>query len=285
MMNNIEGNSMKNVIIFGAGGSGRKCYKKINQQYCILAFADNYKTGKLFDLPIITVEEIKEYKYDYVMIASVSAVVIKKQLIKSGIDESKILSLGDESFAIARVNFLEKFAQEIYRKEIQGAVAEAGVFQGDFSAEINQNFPDRKLYLFDTFEGFDDRDLSYEDNYESNPGRGDYFAATSTDLVISKLKYPMLAEIKKGYVPETFVGIEDTFCFVSLDMDLYKPTQRAMEWFWPRLNSGGVLLIHDYFDETGTFPNLKQAVIEFVETNDIFAMPIGDNLSIVLVKS
>lgn len=275
---------MKNVIIFGAGGSGKKCYEKINQQYCILAFADNYKIGKLFGLPIIRADKIQEYKYDYVMIASVSAVVIKNQLVKAGIDESKILSLGDESFAVARVNFLEKFAQEVYRKGVHGAVSEAGVFQGDFSAEINRNFPDRKLYLFDTFEGFDDRDLTYEDNYGANPDRGDYFTATSTDLVISKLKYPGLAEIKKGYVPETFAGIEDTFCFVSLDMDLYMPTQKAMEWFWPRLNHGGVLLIHDYFDETGTYPNLKRAVIEFVEANDIFAMPIGDNLSIALIK-
>lgn len=47
---------------------------------------------------------------------------------------------------------------------------------------------------------------------------------------------------------------------------------------------GGVILIHDYFDETGTFPNLKKAVIRFTEENHINSIPIGDDLSIALVK-
>ena len=44
----------------------------------------------------------------------------------------------------------------------KGECAEAGVFEGDFAKWINQYFPDRKLYLFDTFEGFDMRDIEKE---------------------------------------------------------------------------------------------------------------------------
>lgn len=40
-------------------------------------------------------------------------------------------------------------------------------------------------------------------------------------------------------------GIEDSFCFVSLDMDLYKPTYEGLHYFYPRLNHGGYIFIHD----------------------------------------
>lgn len=38
--------------------------------------------------------------------------------------------------------------------EIEGEMAEAGVRDGAFAKYINKYFPEKKLYLFDTFEGF-----------------------------------------------------------------------------------------------------------------------------------
>ena len=57
-----------------------------------------------------------------------------------------------------RLSSLELIADEIYTRGLAGNVAELGVFQGDFAQQVNRVFPDRKLYLFDTFEGFDERD-------------------------------------------------------------------------------------------------------------------------------
>ena len=37
-----------------------------------------------------------------------------------------------------------------------------GVFRGEFASKINKCFPNSKLYLFDTFEGFDERDVKIE---------------------------------------------------------------------------------------------------------------------------
>ena len=48
-----------------------------------------------------------------------------------------------------------EYMSEILEEDgVQGELAEFGVFRGQFSALINQRFPNRKLYLFDTFEGF-----------------------------------------------------------------------------------------------------------------------------------
>lgn len=35
-------------------------------------------------------------------------------------------------------------------------------FRGEFAKYIHRAFPHSKLYLFDTFEGFDQRDVEYE---------------------------------------------------------------------------------------------------------------------------
>ena len=57
---------------------------------------------------------------------------------------------------------LEFIAQSIYDRGIEGSVAECGVYKGEFAKRINQCFPDRNLYLFDTFEGFDIRSIKSE---------------------------------------------------------------------------------------------------------------------------
>ncbi len=61
-----------------------------------------------------------------------------------------------------RYKQLELIAQSIYNNGIEGSVAECGVYKGKFSKKINECFPDRNLYLFDTFEGFDERSIRSE---------------------------------------------------------------------------------------------------------------------------
>src|SRR5580698_7314990 len=49
--------------------------------------------------------------------------------------------------------------QRLEHDRIPGAFAEVGVYRGVTSSFIHQQTPDRQFYLFDTFEGFPDRDL------------------------------------------------------------------------------------------------------------------------------
>src|SRR6476660_1369139 len=61
-----------------------------------------------------------------------------------------------------RLATLELVSNEIYRKNLPGNVAELGVYKGGFAKHINAYFPDRKFYLFDTFEGFHLDDVQNE---------------------------------------------------------------------------------------------------------------------------
>ncbi len=54
-------------------------------------------------------------------------------------------------------------SQELYDQKVRGAIAELGVFRGFNASVLNHFFPDRRLYLFDTFEGFDPRDVKVDE--------------------------------------------------------------------------------------------------------------------------
>jgi O-methyltransferase len=86
-------------------------------------------------------------------------VVIYRLMLSIGRKRNEYIYSASDYF---RLSSLELAAYEIYANNIKGNVAELGVFRGDFAKFINMSFPDRKLYLFDTFEGFDKKDIEVE---------------------------------------------------------------------------------------------------------------------------
>jgi hypothetical protein len=65
---------------------------------------------------------------------------------------------------MVRCAFLELCSREIYRMMVPGEFAEVGVGEGGTASLLNHHFADRKLLLFDTFTGFDSRDLARNDD-------------------------------------------------------------------------------------------------------------------------
>ena len=195
-----------------------------------------------------------------------------------------------------RYRTIELLAEEIRRAQVAGDIAEAGVDYGDCSWIINAAFPDRHMYLYDTFRGFDKRDVELETEkkytskafYES----ANYFLRESFQTaedqiayVKSRLPHPENATFRAGYFPETAEGEKDCrFAFVSLDMDLYQPILNGILFFWPRLNEGGFIMIHDYNHRE--FQGIKDAVKKAEEElGKIPRMPIPDQGgTVVLIK-
>ena len=141
-----------------------------------------------------------------------------------------------------RFSSLDLVAHEIYVRKIFGAVAELGVYRGDFASRINAAFPDRKFYLFDTFEGFDKRNVSTEKENAFSGALEKDFRDTSINLVLKKMPYKENCIVKKGFFPKTATGIDEKFCFVSIDCDLYDPILNGLNYFWKNLTGGGIYL-------------------------------------------
>lgn len=51
----------------------------------------------------------------------------------------------------------------------------------------------------------------------------------------------------KGWIPERFADVaQRKFCFVHVDVDLFQPTRDSLEFFYPRMVRGGIILCDDY---------------------------------------
>jgi O-methyltransferase len=182
-----------------------------------------------------------------------------------------------------RASAVELIANEIYDKNITGSVAELGVYLGDFAKIINIAFPDRKLYLFDTFEGFDKRDIQVDLENKFSTGEQN-FSGTSVELVLEKMQNRQNCIVKKGYFPETAKEINELFSFVSIDCDLYDPIYKGLHYFYENLNKGGYLLVHDY--NNTDYNGVRVAVRKFSEEKNVSYFPLCDGCgSVALMKS
>lgn len=141
---------------------------------------------------------------------------------------------------------------------VDGDVMEAGVFQGGTAKLIREAIGDRrdkKLYLFDSFEGMEA--VSQVDRHK----QGD-FADTSLEGVRAVVGTEDFIDYRKGWVPQTFAGLEDRkFCFAHIDLDLYQGIIDCLEFVYPRLSPGGSIVFDDY--GFASCPGARRAVDEF----------------------
>lgn len=295
-----------NGVVFGGGFYG-KALKRGLEKYCgveIDAVIDNDKEkwGMLIDnIPIISPDQLLKMSFDKIFICLMRGYqAVEAQLAEMGISGEKIVIMKmnteyQDAFMEldpVRRNWIKSFADYTREQSMTGSVAECGVYYGETSMFINKYWADRKLYLFDTFEGFAEKDVASEEEnffaYKNGLFQPDDFKIESSEILIETVKarmlYPENIWIRKGYFPDSAKGIDDKFCFVNLDMDLYQPELEGLRFFWSKMEIGGVILLHDYFE--ANLPGVKAAVEDFEkEMGRILPkVPIGDNCSLAIIK-
>ena len=208
--------------------------------------------------------------------------ILNREIVNLG-RKRKISMFANGSADFCRSAILELCAQEILERNINGEIAEVGVYKGDFALKLSKLFPKRKLYLFDTFEGFDERDIALDRKFSN--AKKETFADTSVDLVSKKIPHNILA-IRKGYFPDTLISddYKQQFAFVSLDTDLFKPIYDGLSFFYPRLVKGGYIFVHDY--NNTEYAGCKEAVNKYIQENNITTIvPISDGWgTLIIVK-
>jgi len=136
--------------------------------------------------------------------------------------------------------------ERLKRDGIPGAFAELGVYKGESARVIHHMDPGRRFHLLDTFDGFKSRDLAVEKG-EAATYTTVNFADTSLGRVLKTIGGNDNILPHPGYFPESALKlVHEKFAFVNIDADLYNPTKAGLEFFYPRLSPGGVILVHDY---------------------------------------
>ena len=124
----------------------------------------------------------------------------------------------------------------------------------------------KKILACDSYEGFDQEELSREQQTRLTTATSSAFTSTSYQYVQKKIAALGLQNSViplKGYFQDSLPNIPGPFCLALIDCDLKDSLLYSAEAIWPKLSSGGRLLFDDYLDSE--FRGAKQGVDIFLE--------------------
>ena len=171
--------------------------------------------------------------------------------------------LSPESDVTAERKFnLDQLFRLVY--SVVGDVAECGTYKGAsayfLARHIQQAKLNKKLLLFNSFEG-----LSQPESIDQSYWKEGDLTSHLDDVwnALAPLGPTSFVELYKGWIPTRFAEVADRrFCFVHIDLDLYRPTLDSLAFFYPRMNPRGIILFDDY--GFASCPGVTQAVDEFM---------------------
>jgi len=185
--------------------------------------------------------------------------------------------------SIERMYSLYQSLNYIFQNHIDGDFVECGVWKGGSSMMMalylkEKGMINRKVYLYDTFEGMNapselDKTFSGENakellDIQDKADNDSIWCYSSLDEVRHNL-------LSTQYLPENLIFIkgkvEDTLndhlpgqlALLRLDTDWYESTKKELNYLYPLLNQKGVLIIDDF----GHWEGAKKAVIEYFDEN------------------
>lgn len=178
-----------------------------------------------------------------------------------------------------RLNALILATRYVHCHGIPGDIVECGVWRGGSMQAVAKTLlamgdTERDLYLFDTYEGM--TPPTEEDLRRDGKPAAELLAAQDRDRPVwavaslddvssafRQVPYPKdRVHYVRGPVEDTVPGrAPEQISVLRLDTDWYASTAHELEHLYPRLVSGGVLLLDDY----GYWQGARQAVDEFLE--------------------
>jgi len=178
----------------------------------------------------------------------------------------------------ARLAATWKACQQVDREGIEGAFVECGVWRGGNVMVARWAAPSRQCWLYDTFNGMTEPS-NYDMKRSGELATAKWIgkAAVSVEEVRRNLcsvglYNPNEVHIVPGDVRKTLLNqgnLPDNISVLRLDTDFYDSTKIEMEILYPRLSSGGCLIVDDY----GHWLGAKKAVDEYLGANNRL-MPI-----------
>jgi hypothetical protein len=297
----LNNNRNKKIILYGAASRGIRVFYNLLQKGIDknqILFCDSNKkkwNTEFLDSKIISTEELLSYPKDTCIIISSSMhyeiLPYLNDLGLSNVHYFHSLLFAEQMFEKYEYDFL-RIMEEIDEQRgfdyeegytlyssmkavsnLKGSVAEVGVYQGSSAKLISEVKNNKKFYLFDTFEGLPT--TSSHDEVQSG-----WLSNTSLESVKQYLSEYNNLSFHQGIFPKTANSIDDEFCFVHLDTDLYQSTLDALKFFWPRMVKGGRIISHDY--NANNIAGIKKAFREFFNDSPEKIIEIADTQSMII---
>ena len=167
---------------------------------------------------------------------------------------------------VAQLNLI---IESILQIKGEGVVLEIGIGGGATSIMINQALKysqsNRKFIAIDTFRGFTEEDISYENSFRGKVGNFQAYQSNSMDWY----KKTLLAHgINDAFVIESDckkVNYDQIgpIAFCLFDVDLYFPTKKVLPILYDQLIPGGIIIVDDCDPLHPIYDGAGQAYLEF----------------------
>jgi len=191
----------------------------------------------------------------------------------------------DDIYKELRFFSLMQLIERALKSNLEGNIAECGCFRGHssyiISSYIRDINPRKEFFIFDSFAGLSKKDLvldrpAYEQSQEEIRKESGKFSCALEEVQKNLSEFNFIKYFK-GWVPERFEEVSGhKFCFVHIDVDLYQPTYDALDFFFPRLVMGGIIVIDDY--GSSLYKGTTTAVDDFLLKNTcsiFYEVPMG----------
>jgi O-methyltransferase len=168
---------------------------------------------------------------------------------------------------------------------LPGDLVECGVHTGMLSLAvckyIDFNATGKTFWLFDTFAGIPEEQMAEEERPFRIEENDAFYQQDSYEIARRNFAPYPNARLVRGRVPDSLEGAGiGAVSYLSLDMNIAAPELAALEFFWPKLSVGAIVLLDDY-GWTHYRPQ-KVAMDRFAAKQDveIATLPTGQGLLI-----
>jgi O-methyltransferase len=165
--------------------------------------------------------------------------------------------------------------------KLGGAMAEIGVYRGASARLIREADGSRPLHLFDTFQGLPETTNVDVAHHQGHLQKGQF--ACSFESVQKYLVDCDNVYFHQGIFPASANAVDaEHFSFVHSDVDIYESTKAVLEFFYPRMLPGGVIITHDFASCDGA----RRPFVEFFASRPepVLELP-GDQAMVVKLSS
>jgi hypothetical protein len=167
-----------------------------------------------------------------------------------------------------RLHVLRQLATQ--QQKFNSNFAECGVYAG-MSMYFVHDLCNKRFIGIDSFEG-----VSEPGNFDT-----DYFKTVKLDIPIERAQFILEGckspELYAGWIPDVFEKIDELeYSYVHIDVDLYEPTKDSINYFWPKMLDGAVLICDDY----GSYKTIgaRKAMDDFFGKDNILELPTGQGI-------
>jgi hypothetical protein len=166
-----------------------------------------------------------------------------------------------------------------FTRNLSGDILELGVAGGESLIRIKKwqikQRCERNLFGFDSYEGYPVANIEDGENWIKD-GKPDYqkytLAYVRQKMTDTGLSADQIADIKliKGWIPESFrFYTGEKISLINLDLNLYQPIIDSLNYFWDKMEIGGVILLdeYDFGQDELKHPGAKKAIDKFARSN------------------